>query len=108
MLTLEVAFRIIVLDVFCITVHCIIKVSDPGPSWPSCLLRVLVNFGCTNLFFFKTIRDIASKLTTLVHHHYFHKKTRVHNSVNVFVRIMALFLNRILVKFFVPPYFFPK
>ena len=27
------------LDVFCITVHCIIKVSDPGPSWPSCLTK---------------------------------------------------------------------
>ena len=26
------------LDVFCIAVHCIIKVSDPGPSWPSCYL----------------------------------------------------------------------
>ena len=24
------------LDVFCIAVHCIIKVSNPGPSWPSC------------------------------------------------------------------------
>ena len=35
--TKEVAFRIIVLDVFCIAVHCIIKVSDPGPSWPFCL-----------------------------------------------------------------------
>ena len=26
------------LDVFCIILHCIIKVSDPGPSWPSCLI----------------------------------------------------------------------
>ena len=27
------------LDVFCIAVHCIIKVSDPGPSWPSSLKK---------------------------------------------------------------------
>ena len=25
------------LHVFCNAVHCVIKVSDPGPSWPSCL-----------------------------------------------------------------------
>ena len=30
------------LDVFCITVHCIIKVSDPGPSWPSCFYKQLL------------------------------------------------------------------
>ena len=30
------------LDVFCIAVHCIIKVSEIGPSWPSCFKRRLL------------------------------------------------------------------
>ena len=41
--------------------------------------------------FCQTITDIGSTLTTLIHHHYLHQQTRVHNSVKVFVRIMALF-----------------
>ena len=49
-----------------------------------------------------------SKLTKRITHHYFYQQMRVHNSVKIFVRIMSLFLLRILVKFFVPIYFFSK
>ena len=72
--------------------------------WCHTLVKVFVPI----LLFVKTITDIALKLITLIHHHYLHQQTRVHNSVKVFVRIMALFLLRILVKFFVPIYFFSK
>ena len=59
-------------------------------------------------FFVKTITNIALKLTTLIHYHYFYQQTRVHNSVKIFVRIMTLFRLRILVNFFVPIYLFSK
>ena len=58
--------------------------------------------------FFKTTTDIALKLTTLFHPHYLHQQTRVHNTVEVFEWIIALFLLRILVNFFVPIYLFSK
>ena len=74
--------------------------------WPFFQLRILVKLFCTNLLFFKTITDIALKLTTLFDYHYLQQQTTVHNSVKVFVRIMAIFRLRILVKFFVPPHFF--
>ena len=54
-------------------------------------LRTLIKFYITISFLFKTIRDIAIKLTTLVDHHYLHQQTREHNSVKVCVRIMARF-----------------
>ena len=71
-------------------------------------LRILVKFFCTNILIFKTTTDIALKHTTHFHYHYFQQQTRVHNSVKVFVWIIALFRLRILVKFFVPIYFFKK
>ena len=70
-------------------------------------LRIFVIF-FVPISFFKTNTDIALKLTTLFHHHYLHQQTRVHSSVKNFVRIMALFRLRILVKFFVPIYLFSK
>ena len=38
------------LDVFCIAEHCIIKVSDPGPSWPSCLVVLRMNISLKQVY----------------------------------------------------------
>ena len=76
---------------------------------PASALVTLVKVFVPIPFFVKTITDIALKLTTLFHHHYLHQQTKVHNSVKVFKRLMAFFfILRILVKFFVPIYFFSK
>ena len=63
----------------------------------------------TSLFFI-TIIDVALKFAILFHYHYLHQQTRIQtcSSVNVSVKIMSLFLLRILVKFFRPPHLFSK
>ena len=53
-----------------------------------------------NLLIFKTITDMTLKLTKLIRNHYLHQQTRVHISVKIFVRIMALFDLEFWLKFF--------
>ena len=71
------------------------NISDPLITVSNSILQIF-------LIFSLTIRDIALRCTLLVHHHYLLQQTRVHNSVKVFVRIMAFFSTKNLVKFFVP------